>query len=184
MTILAIAGGSASGKSTLAGHVCESVEGAVHVSLDDFYLPIEEQPDTFDDPSALDWEAAASAMRLLDGDVAIHVPEYSFEEGTAVGSQYIDGEHIVLEGLWSMYSRLRPYIDVGVYIETDPEVRLARRIRRDTEERGVTVDEAIEYFQQARKKEKQHVEFQRDAADLVVDGRPTERDGEIIGRLL
>lgn len=186
MTVLGIAGGSASGKSTLAKHICDAVDDAVHINLDDFYMDVADQPETFDDPSALRWSEVRSTLVKFQQDGVASVPRFSFGMDKCVGYDRVEGEHAVVEGLWTLYDEdVRNYcIDVGVFIQTPADVRLARRIRRDTEERDVGPIEAVEHFETAREKEKEYVKPTRQYADVIVDGRPTERDGEILGRLL
>lgn len=164
--------------------VVEREPDAVHISLDDFYLNEGRQPDTWDDPSALEWGHAQEVLHLLDRDGIANVPEFSFEEVKRVGYTTKEARHVVVEGLWTLYSILRGIADVGVYIDTPLDVRFARRVRRDTEERGCTVEEAIEGFELAREKEQEHVEFQREHAEFVIDGRPTEDHADAIARLL
>lgn len=185
MTIIGIAGPSASGKSTLAGYITDGHNDVAHVSLDDFYLPIDQQPDTFDDPTALDWSVVRSFFGSYVKTGAAHKPVYDFEEGEPVKKELVQEDHLVVEGLWTFYSQIeREHLDLKVYIDTPVDVRFARRVRRDTEERGCTALEAVDYFEQAREKEREHVTFQRDHADFVIEGRPEERQGEILRRLL
>lgn len=186
MTVIAIAGGSASGKSTLAEMVSER-DDVIHVNMDNYYRDQEEQPETWDDPSALDWDSLSKQVRKFveDDTSGFMQPIYSFEEGRREAGAIIShGEHLVIEGLWAHYGHVAQYADVLIYLDTPVEIRMERRVNRDTEERGCTVDEAISYFMQARAKEKEHIEPHRDKADFVIEERPTETHGRMVRRMM
>lgn len=185
-TVIAIAGGSASGKSTLAGLLQDACDDAAHVSLDDFYRDEEDVDVSFDHPDSLDWHRLDEDLGELVWGNAAEVPEYSFPKSKRVGTKTVGpADVIIVEGLWALHDvKVREAADVRVFIDTPVDVRLARRVRRDTKNRGCTVEEAIEYFFEAREYEKDYVDPTREYADLIVDGRPTRRTAEVLARLV
>lgn len=190
MKFVTIAGPSASGKSTLSRLLKDQLDDATIISLDDFFLDresVEERGVNFDHPDSIDWSDAKHAIQsALESDDYVLIPEYSFEKAERVGYREVEvGDVLIVEGLWALLSEsIRYHSDLMVYIDTDVETRMARRIDRDTKNRGCTVEEALEYFQQAREMEIEHVEPTKEYADLIVEGRPTERTAEVLSKVV
>ncbi len=144
--LIAIVGGSGSGKSWLANRLTTALgRRATAIPLDDFYrdrshlsLPRRARIN-FDHPRTIDWPSLAAALRRAKSGKSFTVPNYSYVEHTPLGRPRICRvEHfLILEGLWVLRPRcLAPLIDFGVYVDASARWRLGRRQERDVKERG------------------------------------------------
>jgi len=153
--IIGICGGSGSGKTTLlkrlATHFTD-VKPTVF-SMDNYYLPIEEQfvdengEVNFDLPTALDKEKLVADLAALRSGESIEVKEYHFNAppGKNVLITLESSPVIIVEGLFLFhYREVRDLIDFSIFMDVDPEVQLDRRLYRDQETRGYS-REAILY---------------------------------------
>jgi uridine kinase len=189
--VVGIAGGSASGKTTLARAVCEALDGqALPLLLDRYYrsLPPGRDPldHNFDHPDALDLPRMVRDLQSLRAGQRTCVPSYDFT-GHVRGTQEdcFDPRPVVLvEGILVLCSAsLRSLMDARVYVEADASTRLARRIARDVVSRGRTPEDVR--AQVARTVEPMHrayVEPSRAFAQLVVDG--TAPVSELVAQVL
>lgn len=153
--IVGICGGSGSGKTTLLKRLCahfDDLQPSVF-SMDNYYLPIEEQKldengiHNFDLPTALDKEKLVSDLRKLVSGSSIVVKEYHFNAppDRNVFITIDPSELIIVEGLFLFhFEEVRELIDFSVFIKVDPDVQLDRRLYRDQESRGYS-REAILY---------------------------------------
>lgn len=153
--IVGICGGSGSGKTTLLKRLCahfDDLQPSVF-SMDNYYLPIEEQKldengiHNFDLPTALDKEKLLSDLRKLVSGSSIVVKEYHFNAppDRNVFITIDPSELIIVEGLFLFhFEEVRELIDFSVFIKVDPDVQLDRRLYRDQESRGYS-REAILY---------------------------------------
>jgi uridine kinase len=154
---IAIVGGSGSGKTRLAGRLCSALEQqAVSLSLDDFYRdlshlePSDRDLVNFDDPAAMDWEAARTVMDQLAGGRVAHVPTYDFATHTRRKEPrlVIPKPLVIWDGLWLLHhSWIRERFILSVFIDCSGGERLARRARRDVEQRGRTVESVCQQFE-------------------------------------
>jgi uridine kinase len=176
---IGIAGGSGSGKTTIAEAVVERLDGRVSLIQHDAYyrhqphLSFEERTTVnYDHPSSLETELMISHLETLRGGAGIDRPVYDFarhlraEETVRIDPAPV----IIVEGILVLAEPgLRAELDLKIFVDTDPDVRLARRIDRDIEERGRSVDSVIDqYFATVRP---MHVEFVAPSmryADLVI----------------
>jgi uridine kinase len=153
--IIGICGGSGSGKTTLLKRLCKALkEHQPSVfSMDNYYLPIEQQQrDTkgevnFDLPTALDRQRLFRDLKQLIDGQSIEVKEYHFN--TALDRITLltikPSDIIIVEGLFLFYySEIRELIDFSIFMEVDPEIQLDRRLYRDQDTRGYS-REAILY---------------------------------------
>lgn len=153
--IIGICGGSGSGKTTLLKRLAvqfEHMQPTVF-SMDNYYLPIEEQRldenghVNFDLPTALDQERLVDDLRRLRSGETIEVKEYHFNAppGKNVLITLESSPMIIVEGLFLFcYEEVRELIDFSIFMDVDPEIQLDRRLYRDQESRGYT-REAILY---------------------------------------
>ena len=154
--VIGIAGGTGAGKTTVTREIADAVgEPVTRVPMDNYYrdlshLEIEERRQVnYDHPSAFEWDLVVEHLdRLLDGD-PIGMPEYDFtvhnreDETTRVEPS----EVIVVEGILALSrEELLDRMDLKVYVETDADVRILRRIRRDVIERGRDLEGVIEQY--------------------------------------
>src|SRR3989338_5707210 len=179
---IGVAGGTCSGKSTLARMLVEKLgtQRAVHLSLDSYYHPLDHLPPeararvNFDEPTALDEvRIFGDILDLLAGRV-IRVPHYDFTTHTRTGM--ITSCHpapvIVVDGILLLtLESVRPLLRYTVFVTAPNEVRLARRIARDRKERGRT-EESVRHQWDASVSPMHllHVEPSRAHADTIIDG--------------
>lgn len=178
--LLGVAGGSGSGKTTVARALqAEFGAGAVTVLEQDYYykahadLPFEERARiNYDHPSAFDSELLnAHVAALLRGE-AIEKPQYDFvthsrrEETVTVHPSYV----ILLEGILVLDDEpLRELMDIKLFVDTDADVRVLRRLRRDIEERGRSLEAIVDrYLQMVRPMHLEFCEPSKRHADLII----------------
>lgn len=178
--ILGIAGGSGSGKSTIARAILGALpEGAgVLLEQDHYYhpqahLPKEERERVnYDHPDALELDLLASHVRALKEGRAIERPSYDFtthdraKETTLVPAAKV----IVVEGILVLSDeRLRALFEVKLFVDTDADIRLMRRVRRDLEHRGRTFASVRkQYYDTVRPMHLAFVEPSKRFADIII----------------
>ncbi|MDL5361236.1 uridine kinase [Halalkalicoccus sp. NIPERK01] len=154
-------------------------DGSVtHIPLDNYYadrsdLPFSERRTiNYDHPSAFDWDLLRTHLdRLLSGR-PIGMPQYDFEAHTRTDERVRvePTDVIVIEGILALYDEaITEMLDLRIYVETDADVRILRRIRRDVLERGRSLDGVIEqYLSTVKPMHEQFVEPTKKEADLVI----------------
>ena len=178
--LIGIAGGSGSGKTLLAESLAKAF-GAEEVALlpeDAYYrdfpeLALEQRRrQNFDHPDAIDEPLLIAQLRALLAGRAIERPVYDFTDYRRTGATIrIDRQPIViLEGILILYpAELRELMDIKVYMDTDADVRLLRRIQRDLLERGRTLASVIEQYESTvRPMHQLFVEPTKRHADIIV----------------
>ena len=172
--LVAIAGGTASGKTTIAEAVAAST-GAALVAHDRYYRDVvDPSRHDFDDPAALDTDLLVTHLVALRRGEPVSLPVYDFarharsEQTTPVVAAPV----VIVEGILALADpRLRDLARLRVYVHADDDVRLARRIRRDVAERGRTWDDVIrQWLLSVRPAHQRFVAPCRDIAELVLDG--------------
>ena len=175
---IGIAGGSGSGKTTIAETVLNSLLGVVLVQHDSYYrhrpeLSFEERSKVnYDHPDSLETELLIDHLRMLSKGTSIERPTYDF-------TRHLRADHthrvepapvIIVEGILVLADRdLRDHLDLKIYVDTDPDVRLARRLGRDIEERGRSTSSVLEqYFAFVRPMHLEFVEPSKRYADLII----------------
>lgn len=178
--LIGIAGGTASGKTLVARRIHEAL-GSKRVAIlkqDSYYcnlehLPYEERAQTnFDHPDAFDTPLLVHNLSELLGGHAIEEPIYDFtrhlrsDQTRRVEPPTV----IVLEGILILAeAELRELMDIKVYVDTDADVRLVRRLRRDVEERGRTVQSVLEQYETSvRPMHLQFIEPSKRYADIII----------------
>lgn len=178
--ILGVAGGSGSGKSTVAREILEAV-GAGRITFlaqDNYYRDVawhgEHQllAHNFDHPDALDSDLFLAHLAALKDGQAIDLPIYDFVRHRRTGeTRRIEARPVILvEGILLFAdARLRRLLDFKVFVDTDSDVRLVRRIQRDMSERGRTVDDVLrQYMGTVRPMHLEFVEPSKRWADVIV----------------
>ena len=148
--LIFVTGGSASGKTTIANQLKESLgDSAILLSQDMFYKDSASSETNFDIPAAFDWELQEQVFEKLKLGEEIEVPIYSFEEHKRVGSKTITPKEIVIfEGLFTFWDhKIAKFADLQIFVDTPSDTRLARRIIRDVEERKRDPLEVIKRWQ-------------------------------------
>jgi uridine kinase len=178
--IIGIAGGTGSGKSTVARRVAESLTEAsvAFIDMDAYYknfahLPMAERRRVnWDHPDAFDLDLLVAHLDRLCGGEAIEKPVYDFvQHARAAHTVAIaPADVVVIDGiLLFVDARVRALCDVKVYVDADADERLIRRLRRDIAHRGRPIDEILEqYLSTVRPMHLQFVEPSKRYADIIV----------------
>lgn len=177
--ILAIAGGSCSGKSTLAAYLRDYI-GAEHCRLirqDDYYHDIRERGGSpmvnFDVPEALDFDLLRENLLAFKRGESVALPSYEFttHQRRTPTEPRTPRPIIIIEGILLLdQPSLREVFDHSVYMRCAPELRLSRRLERDTTERGRTRDDVLRQFHgQVEPAHQAYVSPSQLFADLVID---------------
>ena len=177
--VIGIAGGSGSGKTTFANKIIKHFGGAVATLNHDFYykayaeLTLEERKrKNFDHPDAFDTDLMiADLIRLKSGE-DIERPVYSYKDFTRMDETVSvkSCPVIVVDGILIFENKeLRDLFDIKVYIDTDSDVRLIRRLLRDVEERGRDLSSVVnQYLGTVKPMHERFVEPSKRYADVIV----------------
>ncbi|SDX11538.1 uridine kinase [Marininema mesophilum] len=177
--IIGVAGGSGSGKTTVARNICERFSDSVALIEQDAYykdqshLPMEERVKTnYDHPLAFDNDLLIDHLHKLQQQETIEKPIYDFALHTRAPEKMTitPKDVIILEGILILEDeRLRDLMDIKVFVDTDADVRILRRIERDTKARGRSLDSVIEqYLTVVRPMHLQFIEPSKRYADLII----------------
>lgn len=180
--ILGIAGGTGSGKTTLARELAAAT-GATLISHDRYYHDFPDPHATnFDHPDALDTDLLLQHLDQLHAGQPAHLPVYDFPtHRRAPRTERVEpAPWMVVEGILVLADdRLCQRFDFRVYVHTPDDIRLLRRLHRDTRERGRSVDSVVhQYLDTVRPMHERFVAPSRDRADVVLDGT-AHVDGEV-----
>jgi uridine kinase len=177
--VIGIAGGTGSGKTTLMKNIIQRFGGAVTVlSHDNYYrrhdeLPLEQREKlNYDEPDALETDLMARHLEQLRRGEPIDCPVYDFtvhnrsDETIRVVPQPV----IIVEGILIFENEpLRDLMDIRIFVDTDADIRLCRRIKRDVNKRGRTLESVLTQYQQTVKPmHEKYVEPSKRFADIVV----------------
>ncbi|MBL8170910.1 MAG: uridine kinase [Acidobacteria bacterium] len=180
MVIIGICGGTGSGKTTVARRILENVsdEHVAFVQQDSYYRNLGDMPlelrhqINFDHPDALDNDLFINHVKALRAGEPIGMPVYDFakHERKAESIRVAPKPILILEGILIFVdAALRELMDVKIFVDTDDDLRFIRRLRRDVEERGRTVDSVInQYLQTVRPMHRQFVEPSKRYADVII----------------
>jgi uridine kinase len=178
--IIGLAGGSGSGKTTIAESVVEAI-GPGNVALlqhdayyrDQSHLSVKERAETnYDHPDALETDLLVAHLRALLAGESIDRPTYDFTvHNRSPDSVRIDPKPVILvEGILVLSDpSLRDLMDLKIYVDTDPDLRVVRRLGRDLTERGRSFDSVRgQYLDTVRPMHLQFVEPSKRYADIVI----------------
>ena len=177
--VIGIAGGTGSGKTTLMKRLVERFGSDVTVlSHDNYYrrrdeMPFEERCKlNYDEPAALETDLMAIHLDALRHGQAIDCPVYDFaQHNRSNDTVRIEPKPVIIvEGILIFENKpLRDLMDIKIFVDTDADIRLCRRIRRDVRERGRTLESVIEQYQTTVKPmHEKYVEPSKRYAHLVV----------------
>lgn len=179
--IIGIAGGSASGKTSISKQLYEYFKGyhkVVIIKQDDYYkdqnhLLMEERKKTnYDHPFAFDTDLLVQHLQQLKNNQAIEKPIYDFTLHTRSSQteRVEPREVILLEGIFVLAEeKIRNMCDILVYVDTDSDIRLMRRLKRDMQERGRSLDSICQqYLETVRPMHEQFIEPSKKYAHLIV----------------
>lgn len=180
VTVIGVAGGTGSGKSTLVKRLQEAFVGDDVVTLcHDYYykahpeLTYEERTKlNYDHPQAFDTEMLVEHIKALKNNVPVEHPVYSFvdHDRTPESVCVKPSKVIIVDGILIFENReLRELMDIKVYVDTDADIRLARRILRDVCERGRTMQSVItQYTSTVKPMHEEFVEPSKKYADVII----------------
>ena len=179
-TIIGIAGGTGSGKTTVVKNIVNALSPhyVAVVPLDSYYNDTSEMTEeerhsiNFDHPDAFDWKLLAKHVNDLRNGIAIEQPTYSYllcnrlKETIHVEPKPV----IIIEGIMTLLNkRLRDIMDLKIFVDADPDERLIRNIQRDTIDRGRTVSMVVErYLEVLKPMHEQFIEPTKRYADLII----------------
>jgi uridine kinase len=178
--LIGITGGSGSGKSTIANEIFESFgdEKIVMMQQDAYYkdqshLTMKERVKTnYDHPKAFDNTLLVEHLEALSRGESIEKPIYDFTVHTrAKETIFVEPKEIIIvEGILILEDeRIRDLLDIKVYVDTDADVRIIRRLIRDMDERGRTIDSVVnQYLTVVRPMHFQFTEPTKRFADIII----------------
>ena len=180
MTIIGIAGGTGSGKTTVVRKISKALhpQCVAIVPLDSYYNDTTGMTDeerraiNFDHPDAFDWKLLTEHIKMLKNGEAVEQPTYSYiESNRQKETIHVEPKPvIIIEGIMALhYKKLRDMMDLKIFVDTDDDVRLIRNIRRDVVERGRTVDMVLDRYEKVLKPmHEQFIEPTKKFADLII----------------
>ncbi|MFH2019006.1 MAG: uridine kinase, partial [bacterium] len=182
--VIGIAGGTGSGKTTVA-HEIISAFGPLEITsleLDNYYrdlshLPLNKRTTTnFDHPDSLEIELLVDNILDLKAGKSIHQPLYDFVTHTRKKTTHLlkPTPIIVLEGILTFcYPKLLPLFDMKIFVDTEADIRFIRRLERDLEERGRSLQSIISQYQKTvRPMHLEFIEPSKHCADIIIpEGR-------------
>ncbi|XP_071386679.1 uridine-cytidine kinase-like 1 isoform X4 [Centroberyx affinis] len=180
--VIGLCGGSASGKTTVANKIIEALDvpWVVLLSMDSFYKVLNKEEQelaakneyNFDHPDAFDFELLVTVIRKLKKGKSVKVPVYDFtshcrrkEWKTVYGANVV-----IFEGILAFANKeLLKLLDMKVFVDTDSDIRLVRRLKRDISERGRDISGVIKQYNKFVKPAfEQYIEPTVQVADIVV----------------
>ena len=177
--VIGIAGGTGSGKTTLMNNLIDQFRD--HVTLlshDNYYkrhddLTYEERCQlNYDEPAALETDLMAAHLDLLRQGQAIDCPVYDFTQHNRSDKtiRIVPRKVIIVEGILIFENKqLRDLMDIRIFVDTDADVRLCRRILRDVEERGRSLESVLSQYQNTVKPmHEMYVEPSKKFANIIV----------------
>lgn len=194
--VIGIAGGTGSGKTTLMKNLIGRFGDVVTVlSHDNYYrrhdeLSYEERCQlNYDEPAALETDLMAQHLELLRQGQAIDCPVYDFSvhNRSEETLRIVPKKVIIVEGILIFENEaLRQLMDIRIFVDTDADVRLCRRIKRDVNKRGRTLESVLAQYQQTVKPmHEQYVEPSKRFAHIVIPegGKNVVALDLVIGRI-
>ena len=178
--LIAVAGGSGSGKTTVSHAILERVgrDRIAYIQHDAYYrdrvnLPLEERARiNYDHPDSLETDLLVEHLKQLRDCRAVEIPLYDFAQHIRKAeSRLMEPRPIILvEGILIFVDRaLREMFDIKIFVDTDSDIRFIRRLQRDIAERGRTMDSVVhQYTETVRLMHLEFVEPSKRYADLII----------------
>jgi len=177
---IGITGGTCAGKTSVARAVAKEIndDSAVIIPLDNYYkdrshLSFEERKQiNYDHPDAFDWELLKKHISRLEKGEAIEMPLYDFTEHVRKEEtkRIEDPSTVILEGILTLFDEeLNEKMDIKIYVMTDADIRILRRLERDIDERGRTVKGVInQYLDTVKPMHEEFIEPTKKHADIII----------------
>ncbi len=178
--IIGICGGTGSGKSTVVEKILENIDDSNYTIIkhDDYYkqndhLTMDEREKiNYDHPLSLDNELLKQNIYDLINGKTIVKPLYDFtiHNRKKETETIVPTEFIIIDGILIFEdSELRDFMDIKIFVDTDADIRILRRIKRDIEERGRTLDSIInQYVKTVKPSHEQFIEPNKKYADIII----------------
>lgn len=177
--VIGVAGGTGSGKTTLATKLKKAIADDAIILSHDFYyrdnakITYEERTKlNYDHPNAFDTDLMIADVKKLKNGIAIDHPQYSFVTHTRTSScVHVEPTPVIIvEGILIFENKeLLDLMDIKVFVDTDADIRLIRRLTRDVKERGRSLDSVIEqYMNTVKPMHEQFVEPSKKNADVII----------------
>ena len=177
--VIGIAGGTGSGKTTLMNNIVKKFEGMVTVlSHDNYYkrhdeLTFEERSAlNYDEPNAIETSLMVEHLAMLKNGQAIDCPVYDFtRHNRSDETIHLESKPVIIvEGILIFENEsLRELMDIRLFVDTDADIRLCRRIKRDVNKRGRSLESVLSQYQQTVKPmHEKYVEPSKKYANIVV----------------
>lgn len=180
ITVIGVAGGTGSGKSTLVKKLQEAFveEDVITLSHDYYYkqnndITLEERRKlNYDHPQAFDTDMMIEHVKALKEGVPVERPVYSFVDHNRLEAsvRVIPAKVLIVEGILIFENKkLRDLMDIKVFVDTDADIRLARRILRDVRERGRSMESVVgQYIATVKPMHEEFVEPSKKYADVII----------------
>lgn len=185
--LIGVAGGTCSGKTTISEKLAELAgdENVSLIKLDSYYVSrthqaLEERAlSNYDHPDAFDWALLNDHLAALAAGATVPVPVYDYAMHTRSDNVRMvrPSRIVVVEGILVLYDPpLRDRFDLKVFVDTDADIRLIRRLERDVAERGRTPESIVaQYLATVRPSHEQFIEPSKRHADVILpDGGMNE----------
>ena len=179
--LIGIAGGTASGKSSIANILKDEFQNTKSVNIikeDDYYkdqshMPMEERVKTnYDHPFAFDFDLMYEQLNSLLNGKSIEKPIYDYTvHNRSTKTEIVEpSDVIILEGLFALYNpEIRKMEDIKIFVHTDADIRFIRRLKRDIEERNRTMESVMgQYMNTVKPMHDQFIEPTKTYADVIL----------------
>lgn len=179
MLIIGIAGGTGSGKSTITKLIAEKFDGKVSViKHDDYYKRQkgrtyeERAAQNYDCPDAFDTELMLEHIKALKAGQSINCPIYDYTEHNRSDETFVIEPRrvLIIDGILILADeRLRELMDIKIFVDTDADIRILRRIKRDVNKRKRTLESVMEqYLSTVKPMHEAFVEPSKKYADIII----------------
>ena len=178
--VLGIAGGTGSGKTTVATNIVRrlAIDAITVIQQDAYYrdlaalAPLQRELRNFDHPDSIENDLFVTHLRALKNSERIDQPVYDFTRHlrTEDTVRVNPGDVIIAEGILLFhFAELRELLDIKIYVDTPPDIRLLRRIERDIRDRGRTFESVTDqYLRTVRPMHEEFVEPSKRFADVII----------------
>ncbi|SFI32321.1 uridine kinase [Tindallia magadiensis] len=178
--LIGVTGGTGSGKSTVARQIFKQLpnQNIATIPQDAYYknqdhLPMEERIQTnYDHPMSFETDLLVKHLKSLLSGESIQMPQYDFERHTRKSETLLvePRDIIILEGILLFNEpKLRELMNIKIFVDTDADIRVIRRIKRDIRDRGRTLESVIDqYMNTVRPAHLQFVEPNKKYADIII----------------
>lgn len=177
--VIGICGGTGSGKSTLAGNIKERLKGdALLLEMDNYYKSFsdldfsERKKINYDHPSSLDVPLLCEHLNILKRGGSVNRPIYDFKQYTRSNESVLSESRrvIIVDGiLLFACPEVLELTDIKVFVDTEADVRILRRIMRDVNERGRTIESVVnQYLTTVKPMHERYIEPYKKIADIII----------------